>query len=374
MIDMIKYFTYLFCLLVFSSCIVGEHEGTVLKRTVFVYIGRDNSLRGLSEEKIESLKNGWDGQNGHLVIYQDLYEEGSVLQEIYVENGIKKSREIEAHAQENSASPEVFARVLKDVIALYPADSYGLIVFSHASGWLPDASLSSPRSMTRSLVQDGTDWMSLTDFAAAIPDRQFEFVIFEACFMGGIEVAYELRNKTEYIVASSAEMLSPGFQGAYESSVNELYKEKANLQAFTKNTFDAINARTGEWRSATFSIIKTDGLEELSDWIRANIAFDQEVDINDIQHFDRYSYHLFFDFEDYFSHVLKDDGTQNKLTQLVNNCIVYKASTPEFMPNSLGFGIVKHSGLTTYIRQNEYPYLNSRYEELAWFKNIYVIN
>jgi hypothetical protein len=354
---------------------VGEHDGTVFNRTVFVYIGRDNSLWGPGEEKIEALKTGWNGQNGHLIIYQDLRGEGSVLQEIYVENGVKKSREIESHEEENSASPEVFARVLNDVIAMYPADSYGLIVFSHASGWLPEASLSSPRSMTRSLVQDSdTLRMELTDFAAAIPDHQFEYIIFEACFMSGIEVAYELRNKTEYIVASSAEMLSPGFKNAYETVANELFKKKADLQAFTKYTFDIINAWPGEWRSATFSIIRTEGLEELADWLRVNIAFDQEVDINEIQHFDRYSYHLFFDFEDYFSRILKDESKQSQLAQLINNCIVYKASTPEFMPNSLGFGIVKHSGLTTYIRQNKYPYLNSMYEKLAWFKNIYVIN
>ena len=47
--------------------------------------------------------------------------------------------------------------------------------------------------------------MEITDFAMALPDHLFEFIIFEACNMAGIEVAYELRNKAAYIMASSAQ-------------------------------------------------------------------------------------------------------------------------------------------------------------------------
>ncbi|MDR1602967.1 MAG: hypothetical protein LBS42_11150 [Tannerella sp.] len=353
---------------------ITDNVEPVFNRTVFVYIGRDNSLRNAAEEKIESLKNGWDGKNGYLIVYQDLSGKGSVLQEIYVENGIGKTKEIYRQEKENSASPEVFADVLKRVVETYPADSYGLILFSHASGWLPEGTLSSPRS----LVQDEGEntWMDITDFAAAIPDAQFDYIIFEACFMAGIEVAYELRNKTEYIVASSAEILSPGFKGIYETSMNELFNKNASLGLvkFTKDAYDAVDAQTGELRSATFSVIETKGLNVLSDWLRENISDEKSVDIGEIQYFDRYSYHLFFDFEDYFSRVLKDDEKRDELRRLVNSCMLFKASTPEFMPSYLGFKVEKHSGLTTYIRQSSYPYLNAKYEELEWFKKIYVIN
>lgn len=371
-IAMIKHFLCMTGLFFLSSCLITDNVVPVFNRTVLVYIGRDNSLRSVAEEKIESLKKGWDGKNGYLVVYQDLSGEGSVLQEIYVENGIKKTKEIYRRERENSASPEVFADVLKRVVEAYPADSYGLILFSHASGWLPEGSLSSPRS----LVQDEPEnaWMAMTDFAAAIPDRQFDYIVFEACFMAGIEVAYELRNKTEYIVASSAEILSPGFRGIYETSLNELFKKDAGLVDFTKDAYGAVSVQTGELRSATFSVIETRGLNVLSDWLRENISVEKSVNIGGIQHFDRYSYHLFFDFEDYFSRVLKDGAKQDELQRLINGCVLFKASTPEFMPSYLGFKIEKHSGLTTYIRQGNYPYLNAKYEELEWFKKIYVIN
>lgn len=51
--------------------------------------------------------------------------------------------------------------------------------------------------------------MELEEFAAAIPDGQLDFIVFEACLMAGVEVAYVLRGKTDYILSSAAEIVSP---------------------------------------------------------------------------------------------------------------------------------------------------------------------
>ena len=51
--------------------------------------------------------------------------------------------------------------------------------------------------------------MEITDFAMALADHLFEFIIFEACYIAGIEVAYELRNKAPYIMSSDAPVVSP---------------------------------------------------------------------------------------------------------------------------------------------------------------------
>lgn len=349
------------------SCVLSEQDEPAFTRTLFVYIGRDNNLQSPAEEKIEALKNGWNGRNGHLVIYQDLYGRGSVLQEITVEHGVKQTRVIETRDSDNSASPEVFRRVLNTTLRLFPADSYGLVFFSHASGWLPDASLSEPRS----LAQDGHDRMNLVDFAQAIPDGTFDFILFEACFMAGVEVAYELRNKTQFILASAAEILSPGFKETYLTSLNALFLRNADLTAFARKAFSGVEQQTGDLRSATFSIIRTDGLDDLADWLRMHADFDTQVDPFDLQHFDRFSYRLFFDCEDYFKRLISDEAQRDQLTRLIGNCVIYRDATPDFMPNAMGFNISRHSGLTVYIFQNEFPYLNAEYTKLAWFNKLH---
>jgi hypothetical protein len=67
--------------------------------------------------------------------------------------------------------------------------------------------------------------MELADFANAIPYK-LDFIIFDACFMGSVEVCYELKDKAEYIVASPTEILSPGF--VYSSMMQHLFKPKAD--------------------------------------------------------------------------------------------------------------------------------------------------
>lgn len=90
----------------------------------------------------------------------------------------------------------------------------------------------------------------------ALPDHLFEFIIFEACNMAGIEVAYELRNKAAYIMASSAPVVSPGFTPIYAGSISCLLEEAADLQRFAENYFHYWNLMEGDKRSATISIIK----------------------------------------------------------------------------------------------------------------------
>jgi hypothetical protein len=57
---------------------------------------------------------------------------------------------------------------------------------------------------------------------------------------------------------------------------------------------------------------------------------------------------------------------------LVGNCIAYRAATPYFLQDYGydGFEIEKHSGLTTYVRQGHYPYLDEAYKQTKWYQQI----
>lgn len=122
---------------------------------------------------------------------------------------------VREYGAENSASAETFARVLREVAAEYPADSYGLIFFSRTP--VAGCRLALCRTRRPDPVRSG--WTTGTRDApkwilpslAAIPGGMFDHC-FETCLTAGVEVAYELRGKSDYMLASSAEIISPGLR------------------------------------------------------------------------------------------------------------------------------------------------------------------
>jgi hypothetical protein len=375
-------YKYLFPLLFFCTCFtacIKDGETYEFRRTVVVYLGRDDrALSASNEDKITSLLKGWNGKKGNLVIYQDTAQydsahnrikgNASLMNVIPGRKGVNTIETIAEYGDENSADPAVFNRVLQDAIRLYPADAYGLVVFSHGSGWLPEGTLAAPRSV----IKDQERELNLLDLSRAIPAGTFDFIVFEACLTAGIEVVYELKDKTPYIFASSAEILSPGFRDVYTTSINYLFEREPRLTSFAENTFNSISTSEAHFYSATFSLIKTSGLDDLAAFLRTHIDREKTVDVSDIQRFGRYPFHLLFhDFEDYFSRILKDGASGEELASLIEKCVVYRRATPAFLLAWDGFEVIRHSGLTVYIEQERYPFLNSEYRNLSWYQAVF---
>lgn len=378
-----------------SSCIKDDYEGpdpTHPSRTVLVYLGGDNSLSATLTGEVDVLRRGWTYTGNRCLIYLDASDAAPKL--LSLRGGCRTYPEpfvetVAEYPEENSASAAVFSRIVDDVVRLYPADSYGLIFASHASGWLPQGTLSDP-NRSRSIGIDtnpgtlasGTTEMELADFAAAIPDGQFDFILFEACLMAGVEVAYELRDKTNYLLASSAELLSPGFCPIYEKSLRYLFETnrtvEQSLAAFAQAYYDYTNAQSGAYRSTTLSILRTQGMDDLATWtgeILSYVNFSLDVsDIVSIQHFDRPGSYgdspalpRYFDFTQCVEQVTTP-SEYAEFENILNGIVVWKASTGTFMTGYNGFDIKRHCGLTTYIEQPEFVKLNASYRQTAWWR------
>ena len=380
----------LFCTAAVAGCSVEtEILPPATGHVLIVYIGGDNTLSNEVYTKIKAITDGYpvDRKQNKILLYCDRAGgEPSLMEVTGVQNDmvsmIRGIKELAVYPPENSASTEVFGRVIHDAMAKYPsASSYGLLLFSHASGWLPRGALLDPNksdyekgeeggsAKVRSIMVDGVDEMELADFAAAIPDHTFDYIVFEMCFMAGIEVAYELRNKTPCILASSAEIVSPGFSFVYPASIALLLA--GDVQGFAERVFNYVQSYESNQVecSATYSVIRTAGLGELASFINQHCDFDRSVTVTDVQHFDRYNYRLFFDLEDYYSRLLNTEQERTELNRLIANCVAWREATPVFMtqmPGLKGFSINKHCGLTTYIPQPQFTGLNARYEELQW--------
>ncbi|MEG1934969.1 MAG: clostripain-related cysteine peptidase [Rikenellaceae bacterium] len=359
-------------------------------RTLVVYLAGDNNLSAESFQKLDAMTSAvaesplLASSKAQVVVYHDPATASGAAPSLWrLTHDSLKPQLIETYPSENSASPEVLTRVIERVKTIAPAKSYALWIFSHASGWLPAGALSAPKS--RSIVVDGKSEMEIAELSRAIPDNQFDIILFEACFMASVEVAWELRSKTRYIMASSAEMLSPGLTKLYAQTLPLLFDPASQtnplpaLTAIAKTYFNHQNAMVAADRSATVSIIDTQNLAPLahiaSQIVASASLLPSELlpDIATMQHFDRLSSHIFFDFGQYIA-AIASPPQRVQLQDAISSAVPYAAATPQFMigTNNLnGFNIHHHSGLTTYIPQPQFPSLNTSHRTTSWHKAIH---
>ena len=143
-----------------------------------------------------------------------------------------------------SADGERIREVLGYMAQEAPAKAYGLIMGSHGTGWVPSQymTLSSLRSPdadfwkkadgayeTRWFGSDkerSTDITTLSSCLTALRSEgvKFDYLIFDACFMGNIETFYELRGCADYLLGSPCEIMSHGFP--YEQAMPYLFADE----------------------------------------------------------------------------------------------------------------------------------------------------
>lgn len=101
----------------------------------------------------------------------------------------------------------------------YPADHYGLVLWSHGGGWKGDKT-------ARGALIDATSGgsgtvMSVKDMASAIQAAGgVDLLNFDACLMGMYEVAYEMKDAAKVMVASEESI--PGQGNPYTAVLNHL--------------------------------------------------------------------------------------------------------------------------------------------------------
>jgi hypothetical protein len=133
------------CLLLLSinACSKDNEPQTVSTRTILIYISADNSLNKFAYSNMENIVKGVADDNltnGNLLIYIDPAD--NVPQLVQVKKGNNGSVEkhvVCTYPEQNSASEEVMQNVLNEVFSSgrYTAESYGLILWSHGTAWLP---------------------------------------------------------------------------------------------------------------------------------------------------------------------------------------------------------------------------------------------
>jgi len=354
------------------------------QRTVLVYMVANNNLGNggyspgefdlddIDEMRIAA-KNGALGSN-RLILFHS--RKGSVeLKEVTA----TEVKTLKSYSTAFSAVEAANMRtVIADVKALAPARNYGIVLWSHANGWL-QTGIEEPAQIKRAFGDDRGRSMNISTLASVLKGEDFDFVYFDCCFMGGVEVAYQLREVTPTVVASASELPSPGMP--YDRTIPYLIADEADPVGAAEATFNYYNGMSGYVRTCTMSVIRTDALPALAGVVREIYStFPNVTDKLTIQQFaSRYSssfYDCFYDLRHYLHdmcNVETPDGqiAYAKAAEAIYDCVAYQNSTPWLWEGKRDqVKIEWHCGLTTYIVSTPEEVARRGYDRLDWYEDV----
>ena len=223
-------------------------------RTVLVYMAGENNLtnahgtRFLRNDLLEIIEGSKTmTSNQRLLVFIDSLNSTDktgkpVLMEVHGGDTIVRHR---FDSEFYSSDPAYFRQIMQWVQTNAPANDYGLVLWGHASGWaVSKDSIAGSRAVTRAYGQDnGSDqtggslkWMNITQMARALEGLpKMEFIFADCCNMMCAEVGYELRNATNYLIGSPAEI--PGDGAPYQLLVPYFFRSGSNLYKAIIDTY-----------------------------------------------------------------------------------------------------------------------------------------
>lgn len=197
-----------------------------------------------------------------------------------------------------SVDPQVMCQVLCDMKEVAPSESYGLIFGSHASSWIEGNSVQS-----KSFGDDNgynIDIPVMASVLASCFPQKLDFILFDACMMGTAEVAYELRDVTDYLIGSVMETPVDGFP--YRQVLPRLYGD-ASFFGNVCDDFISYNREEQSW--GTCALVDCSRIEDLASVVGEELnAYASELsglDYEDIQQYGATQFKYFsFDVGDFF--------------------------------------------------------------------------
>ena len=381
---------------------------TPVGQTVFMFFPWSNSLLSDFRRTVEDMQTvvaQRSMKNERIMVFMATSEREAVLFELKKQNGRCLTDTLRRYSDRPFTSRQWLTSLFSEVMTLAPASRYGMVVGCHGLAWVPVQGQRNARKRLGSqekideednlykeerIDKEGepNDLMHFevqgpvttrfiggtypetqietTDLADAMADAGFhtEYILFDACYMSSVEVAYELKDVTHYLIASPTEVLSYGFP--YITMGKHLLgtpNYKGIVDSFI-SFYSSYNLPYGT--VAVTDCTQLDALAAIAQQI--NAAATEQLVPNGVQIMDGYSPTLFYDLGHLMS--LKDAGTvlTAAFAEQLEKTVPYKGHTGQYFTalKDAPVDIKHYSGLNT--SQGSLNHMADRLSETAWYK------
>lgn len=172
--------------------------------TIIVYLDGDNSLEGECINIFLNLSSIGSTANVSIAVqldrvdgYDNRFGGWTDCKRFYVTEGMTPTPEnaVQSLAEVDMGDPNTLIDFVNWAVGSYPADKYCLILSDHGSGCVDGVCID---------YTNGHDWITLPELSQALSavSQRMNVLYFDACLMGMVEVAYQIRDYSDVMVAS----------------------------------------------------------------------------------------------------------------------------------------------------------------------------
>ncbi|MDO4161206.1 MAG: clostripain-related cysteine peptidase, partial [Prevotellaceae bacterium] len=240
--------------------------------------------------------------------------------------------------------------ILNDFIEVAPAHNYSMLIGSHGMGWVPIGTNVYTRSASIKNIKDKHENSDkpITRYFGSSNDKDYmidiqtlaegisavgikmKYIVYDACYMSNIETVYDLKDVTEYFIASTSEIMGEGMP-YNKIGINLLYNDYENIVNNFYSYYSTYSTPCG-----------TIGVTDCSE-VENTVTLMKEINslypsglssTADIQVLDGFNSPVFYDFGNYIDSLCTDETLRAQFDEQLEKLVPYKAATETYYYNN----------------------------------------
>jgi len=331
------------------------------ERTVLVYIVANNTLSSNAVADLEEMELGASRlpKNARWIVYYAPGGKAPSLLELKSDGSWLKLKQYPTTG--TSVSLERMTAVIADTRSVAPASNYGIVLWSHASGWLENG-IVEPEVSTLSFGDDGGRYMNITTLRHILEQYKMEFIYADCCNLASVEVAYELRNCAKLLAGSAIQLPAAGMP--YDITLPML--ANGDVISAAKATFNYYSENKAEkYPFCTLSVIDLAKMGELASETAAAYK-SSAYPSNYKPAYLGTGNCRFFDLK-HFVDALSPENIQ-QWNNILAKTVLYAANLQYL--DGFNIEVKAHCGLSTFILKSAEDATVRNYNHLQWYNDV----
>ncbi|MBR1484838.1 MAG: hypothetical protein IJ612_04010 [Prevotella sp.] len=379
------------------------------QRTVIVYMSGENDLAssGFLDDDLLEMQEGSRAipANNRLVAFVDNVSNTQKPFIIELKDGVCDT--LQQYEEDFYASdPERFASIIETIVKAYPSEEYGLVLWGHANGWLVTSDSVAQGRAAAPRQAYGADngsnhsygvqrWMNITQMARALKSLpHFAFIFADCCAMMNVEVAYELRQATDFLIGSPAEI--PGNGAPYDVLTKDFFLQTDDfyrtiiddyynyyIQLYQTASY-AYDPRTSYLKgySVPLSVVDMRYVEQLASATRDLLQHPDSFQTDSVPYYFQTDMPVMYDMGCLLSRISTDEDFQ-RWSAALDKAVPYKVFSSRWMTifnelknqllkGTFRFDEASYSGLSMFVPMSSYNFsslyqYNTTIPSLGWY-------